>query len=442
MKKTYILDTNVLLSDPNAIFSFADNNVVLPFTVLNELDKFKTRQDELGGNAREVSRKLVGLLKNNKSNFKKGIKLPGGGTLKMVPATNKNALPEELQSDKNDNIILSVCLGIKDAILVTNDFVMRLTAESCGVATEDYKKWANAADNADTLYKGFREIKVSKEQLADLWHCSHLEGNLEDLVADLAPNRLPNEFIIFKNTEKSKPFVVRSLASGVRVVPEEYELTKLKPRNLEQKLALDLLMDPKINLVSAIGKAGTGKTLCVLAAGLEQVLEKRKYKSLIVLRPVQPVGKDIGFLPGTKEEKLEPWVAPIKDNLRFLLTADDGRKSKTAENSLNYYFEKGIIEVEAITFIRGRSIADAYIIIDEAQNLSAHELKTIITRVGTGTKIVLTGDIEQIDNMSVDAISNGLSIAIEKFKDHPIAGHITLLKGERSELATLAADRL
>jgi PhoH-like ATPase len=214
----------------------------------------------------------------------------------------------------------------------------------------------------------------------------------------------------------------------------------LVSRNKEQTLAIDLLLDDSIKLVTLIGKAGSGKTLLSVAAGLNLVLEKKKYKSLVICRPVVPVGNDLGFLPGTKEEKLEPWIAPIKDNLRHLLFS--GRKGKLNEETLQNYFDNGIIEVEAITYLRGRSIADALIIIDEAQNLTAHELKTIITRVGDNTKIILTGDVEQIDNMYIDSVSNGLAIAVEKFKPFTIAGHITLLKGERSALATLAANLL
>ena len=210
---------------------------------------------------------------------------------------------------------------------------------------------------------------------------------------------------------------------------------------MEQRFALDLLLNPSIPLVTVVGSAGTGKTLLAIAAGLHQVLDAKRYKSLIVCRPIQPLGKDIGYLPGTMEEKMEPWVAPIKDNLRYLLSAD-GKKSKRGEETMQMLFENGTIEVEAMTFIRGRSIANAFMIIDEAQNLNAHELKTIITRVGEGTKIVLTGDIEQIDNMYVDSVSNGLTIAIEKFKDSELSGHVTLTKGERSMLATLAANIL
>ena len=214
----------------------------------------------------------------------------------------------------------------------------------------------------------------------------------------------------------------------------------IEARNKEQTFALDLLMDPKVQVITLIGKAGSGKTLCAIAAGLEQVTEKStkntdpKYKKLVVSRPIQPMGKDIGFLPGTMQEKMTPWLAPIQDNLRFLLGDD--------KIALELYLDKGIIELEALTYIRGRSISNAFIIIDEAQNLTIHEVKTIITRVGEGTKIVLTGDIEQIDNAYTDETSNGLAYAVEKFKLYDIAGHVTLQKGERSNVATLAASIL
>jgi PhoH-like ATPase len=206
-------------------------------------------------------------------------------------------------------------------------------------------------------------------------------------------------------------------------------------RNKEQSFALELLMDPDVEVVSLIGQAGSGKTLLAVAAGLEQVLgDDNEYKKLIVSRPIQPLGKDIGFLPGTLEEKMDPWLMPIKDNLEFLLGND--------RDTVKMYFEKGVIEIEAITYIRGRSITNAFIIIDEAQNLTRHELKTILTRVGEGTKIILTGDIEQIDNIYIDETSNGLTYAVEKFKEYDISGHITLQKGERSKVATLAAKIL
>lgn len=441
-KKTFVLDTNILLADPNAILSFQDNEIILPFVVLEELDRHKTNQGEVGLNAREVSRQLHDFLKiADRQTMKRGITLPNGGKLKVVSSSAYiSELSEELGVDKADNHILAVCLGVKKSILVTNDMLLRVKADACGIPNEDYRKNV-VADSIESMYSGVRELVVSKDTLGDLWNKQRDRQFLSEFVHGSIQNLQPNEFIHVKNGGSNKPFLVRQSDTTVRFVPEEYELPKVKPRNLEQRLALDLLMDDSINLVTIVGKAGTGKTLLALAAGLEQVVEKKKYKSLLVCRPVQPLGKDIGFLPGTKEEKMEPWIAPIKDNLRFLLTSD-GRKSKNSDTSLNYYFDRGLIEVEAMTYIRGRSIADAYMIIDEAQNLSAHELKTIITRVGEGTKIVLTGDVEQIDNMYVDSVSNGLAVAVERFKEYDIAGHITLKKGERSKLATIGSKIL
>jgi len=441
-KKTFVLDTNILLADPNAIFSFQDNEIILPFVVLEELDRHKSNQGEIGLNAREVSRQLHDLLKvAERQTMKRGISLPNGGKLKVVSSSGFiSELNEELGVDKADNHILAVCIGVKKSILVTNDMLLRVKADAYGIPNQDYRKNA-VADSIEHMYSGVRELVVPKETLGELWTKQRDRQFLAEFVNSELEGLHPNEFVHVRNGGSNKPFLVRKQDGNVRFVPEEYELPKVKPRNLEQRLAMDLLMDESINLVTIVGKAGTGKTLLALAAGLEQVVEKKKYKSLLVCRPVQPLGKDIGFLPGSKEEKMEPWIAPIKDNLRFLLTSD-GRKSKNSDISLNYYFDRGLIEVEAMTYIRGRSIADAYMIIDEAQNLSAHELKTIITRVGEGTKIVLTGDVEQIDNMYVDSVSNGLAVAVERFKEHDIAGHITLKKGERSKLATLGSKIL
>lgn len=444
VKKTYVLDTNVLLADPNAIFSFEENEIILPFIVLEELDKHKTNQGEVGLNARDVSRKLHDLLKvAERQTMKKGISLPSGGKLKVVSSAEYlHCLDKEAGVDKADNHILAVCLGYKSkkSILVTNDMLLRVKADAYGIPNEDYRKNV-VADSVRNFYSGIKNLEVSQETLADLWKNQRDRDYLLDFVEEKAADLRPNEFLHVQNGGSSKPFLLRKQKNGIKFVPEDYELPKVSPRNTEQRLALDLLMDEKVNLVSIVGQAGTGKTLLTLAAGLEQVIDERRYKSLVVLRPVQPLGKDIGYLPGSIEEKMEPWIAPIKDNLRFLLTSN-GRKSKNSENSLNYYFDRGIIEVEAMTYIRGRSIADAYMIIDEAQNLSVHELKTIITRVGEGTKIVLTGDVEQIDNMYVDSFSNGLAVAVERFKEYDISGHISLERGERSALATLGSKIL
>ena len=448
-KKTYVLDTNVLLADPNALFSFMEHDVVLPFMVLEELDLHKSRQDEIGANARGASRHLHNLVKRkSKQSLGKGVSLPNHGTLRVVSSSKFTIeLQDDLKQDLADNHILIVGLGLakgspgKEIILVTNDVLLRVKADACGLASEEYSKHS-VTESTDSLYPGVREVVLSAEVLAGLWANKMDSTYLTSVIEQHVGACNPNEFILIQNGTSKKPFVVRCLGDSVKYVPEHFELPKVKPRNLEQRLVLDLLMDKNVKLVTCTGCAGTGKTLISLAAGLEQVLEKRKYEMLLVCRPVQPLGKDIGYLPGTKEEKLEPWIAPIKDNLRFLLTNENGKKSKTSENTLNYYFEHGIIEIEAMAYIRGRSISNAYILIDEAQNLSAHELKTIVTRVGEGSKIVLTGDIEQIDNLFVDSVSNGLAVAVEKFKTVPIAGHVSLKHGERSELASIAAKIL
>jgi PhoH-like ATPase len=458
VKKTYVLDTNVLLTDPNALTAFEENDVVLPFVVLEELDRHKVKLDQTGAHARNVSRQIHDLIdKSSKNSLKSGILLSNGSKLKVTSHTDfEGTLKTNLFKDKEsaDNQILIVALGLnqskgataKRTILVTNDMLLRIKANSHGLTTESHEK-QGIVDSVDGMYTGVCDMKISAQEMADLCETQNNKDKFAKTIERIVGAPInPNEFISFtmnNGTGTDEPFIVRYTKKGIKILPEHYQVSEIRPRNIEQKLLMDLLLDPTVKLVTCVGKAGTGKSLCILAAGLEQVLDKKRYKSLIVLRPIQPVGKDVGFLPGTLEEKLEPWIAPIKDNLRFLISQEDGgKKSKNSENVLNYYFEQGIIEVEALTFIRGRSIPNAYILIDEAQNLSAHELKTIITRAGEGTKIVLNGDIEQVDNMSVDSVSNGLAVAVEKFKDSTITGHVTLRNCERSDLAELAATKL
>lgn len=446
MKKTFVVDTNVLLSDGNAIFSFQENDVVLPLIVFEELDRHKDRQDEAGRNARETSRKLSGLT-TDVTSIKDSISLGDNkGKLRILSINQlgyksiHELVPSELQEKSGDNQILAVCKALQidefsqnpeNLVLVTRDILLRLKAKCLGISAEDYKK-LHVAKNAASLYTGVTTIKV--ESLEDFYS----EGKL---IPDITSSSFhENEFVVME-AEGSQGSGLGRYRNGIIHKITEFSPCKIDAKNKEQKFALDLLLDPHVSLVSLAGIAGCGKTLLAIASGLHQVLNQKKYKTLVVCRPIQPLGKDIGYLPGTMEEKMEPWVAPIKDNLRFLLSAE-GKKSKKGEETMQMLFDEGVIEVEALTFIRGRSIANAYIIIDEAQNLNAHELKTIITRVGEGTKVVLTGDIEQIDNMYVDSVSNGLTVAIEKFKDSGMTGHVTLTKGERSSLATLAASIL
>lgn len=445
MKKTFVLDTNVLLSDPNALFSFEENNIVLPMIVLEELDRHKDRQDEVGRNARETSRKLSILTKEHKV-FDGPIPLgEKRGELKILSynflgfSDVKELIPPELEGKSGDNQILAVCRAFQKSnpdttmSLVTRDVLLRLKANALGIPCDDYRK-LHVAKSVSGLYTGMSTLTIELSELETFYQTKELEH-------PLGFGLHPNEFVLFNTNQNDSTALARYAGKGKFKAINTYSPCKIEGRNKEQKFALDLLLNPDIPLVTVVGSAGTGKTLLAIASGLHQVIDTKRYKSLIVCRPIQPLGKDIGFLPGTMEEKMEPWVAPIKDNLRYLLTAD-GKKSKRSEETMQMLFDNGTIEIEAMTFIRGRSIANAFMIIDEAQNLNAHELKTIITRVGEGTKIVLTGDIEQIDNMYVDSVSNGLTIAIEKFKDSELSGHITLVKGERSALATMASQIL
>lgn len=456
MKKTYVLDTNVLLSDANSLFAFQENDVVLPLIVLEELDRHKDRQDDTGREAREVSRRLNVLLKDA-GDISKGIDLGNMGTLFLMSIEQARGkakqsslkvveeLPSELNGKSGDNIILTLCLALREAVdnlvLVTRDVLLSVKAKALGITCETYKRMQVTA-SADTLYSGAMSIE------ADINFNKAYEGKLEfgDLGEFLEEIPYPNQFITVKATTSNQSVLLRYLGPNkcFKVVNKD-SVDKLQTRNKEQQFALDLLLDPEIKLVTLVGSAGVGKTVLAIAAGLEQTIgaKGKVYKSLVVSKPTHPMGgehNNIGFLPGELVAKLDPWLAPIKDNLRFLM--NQGKKTKLGEETLSILFEQGIIEVEALMYIRGRSIANAFMIIDESQSLSAHELKTIVTRVGEGTKIVLTGDVLQIDNPRVDSTSNGLAIAVEKFKNSPLAGHVSLTQGCRSPLATLAAQIL
>lgn len=463
MKKTYVLDTNVLLSDPNSFMSFEDNDVIIPMIVLEELDRHKSRQDEVGQNARSVSRALDDLRKND-SNLYAGVQLKSGGLLKVatIPTTDSIVLPLELQAEsKVDNLIIAFMLKTPGAILVSKDINVRLKCDALQVKCEDYLKMRVASD-PKKFYRGVEVVQVTEELIDQFYVDGSLSLDAVKTIDNKSISAQPNQIIILKNEENGTTVksaitkcVTSSGSSSLLPTLKIDHAFNLKPRNKEQAFSLDLLFDENIKLLTLSGPAGCGKTLLAIAAALEQLKglgNKPRYDKLIVSRPVQPMGRDIGFLPGTLEEKMEPWIAPIRDNINYLVgiqKSQSGRRSASGESKkgFNEYYlqlmqEKGLIEIEALTYIRGRSIPNSFIILDEAQNLSMHELKTIITRVGDNTKIVLTGDIDQIDNTHVDVYTNGLTYAIEKFKSHPIAGHITLQKGERSPLATIASQIL
>ena len=445
-KKTYVLDTSVLLTSAVSVYSFGNNDILIPLKVLEEIDKHKKRQDSVGSNARNVIKIFDEL--REKGNINKGVKIGEGyGKLHVARIPDDEwGLPNELDRTVPDHVILQTALSYSKTmsnpnrmIMVSRDINMRVISDSIGIKSESYDPDV-AISNREEVFKGWREILMDDE-IIDRFY----SGESIYIDKDEHPGVNSNEFLMLISSVNEKRTALARFSSYEEQLRHVRKMDSgifgFSSRNKEQSYALDLLTDDNVKVVSLIGRAGSGKTLCALAAGLEQTLgnprernKEPRYTKMIVSRPVQPMGKDIGFLPGTLEEKMEPWLAPIRDNLQYLLGND--------KMMVQDYLERGIIEIEALSYIRGRSIANAYIIIDEAQNLTRHELKTIITRVGEGTKIILTGDIEQIDNIYINETSNGLVHAVEKFKSYELAGHVTLLKGERSEVATLGAKIL
>jgi PhoH-like ATPase len=440
-KKTYVIDTSVFLSDANCLFRFKNNDIVIPLKVLEEIDKHKKRQDSVGFNARLIIKHLDGL--RSKGSLHKGLRIGKGMGILRVGKASKE-LPADLDFNVPDHQILSVALAEskenqrRKVIVVSRDINMRVIADSLGLISEDYET-NSVVEDKDKVYDGYAELVVDDEFI-EQFYAGEEKFLEEELVAKQKTVLYPNQFIMLISSANPKKTALSRFIdykSPIHKIDSKLECASygIKPRNKEQSFAFDLLFDDSIPLVTLIGKAGSGKTLMAIAAGLEQTLGfgDHKYKKVVVSRPVQPLGKDIGFLPGTMQEKMMPWLMPIQDNLEFILGNKQMFKS---------YLEKGSVEIEALTYIRGRSISNAFIIIDEAQNLTAHEVKTIITRVGENTKVILTGDIEQIDNIYTNETSNGLTYAIERFKTSHLSGHITFKKGERSKIATLASQLL
>jgi PhoH-like ATPase len=435
VKKNYVLDTNVLIHDPRAIFKFEDNDVVIPIYVIEEIDQFKREGTERGRNCRQVARYLDELREKASESLAKGVPLGEGlGMLRVAVPTARGDLPVALDHSAQDHAILKTALDVREAdrskptMFVTMDTNLRIRADALGMEAETYE---NTSVDVDTLDSGINEISVAKDEIDEFFQGGALTPKANGLK--------PNASVVLKDTESQNHTALGRFdgAKGAIVplrVPRE-GVMGIRPKNKEQAFALDLLLDDSIRLVTLVGKAGTGKTLLALAGGLRKVVEDGTFTRMLVSRPVMPMGRDIGYLPGDVDEKLNPWMQPIFDNLEFLY--GKGQRDNSAFHEL---IEGGLVQVEPLTYIRGRSLPHQYLIVDEAQNLTPHEIKTIITRAGEGTKIVLTGDPHQIDNPYVDSASNGLSVVADRFRNERIAGHITLSKGERSELAELAAN--
>ncbi len=440
MKKNYVLDTNVLLHDPRAIFKFEDNDVILPIYVIEEIDQFKREGTERGRNARTISR-LLDEQRGNEGSLSRGVSLEGGGTLRIWIPEKRPQLSVGLDKHSQDQAILQTAIDARDAdkskptVFVSMDTNLRIRADALGIISETYE---NQRVDDDALEQPFYEIEVTGEAIDAFFQ--------EGAVAVPASQALyPNAAVMLRDAAAAGHTALgrfdgaRGQVVALRVSRDG--VLGIRPRNREQSFALDVLLDDTIRLVTLLGKAGTGKTLLAIAAGLKRTTEDGTYSRLVVSRPIMPLGRDIGFLPGDVDEKLNPWMQPIFDNLEFLFSNGNAKNGRNTRGFLEL-LEGGTIQVEPLTYIRGRSLPNQYLIVDEAQNLTPHEVKTIITRCGEGTKIVLTGDPQQIDNPYVDHASNGLSVVAERFKRERIAAHVVLSKGERSELAELAANLL
>lgn len=440
-KKNYVLDTSVYLTDANSLYNFGNNDIFIPLKVLEEIDKHKKRQDSVGINARKTIRSLDEM--RAKGNLQKGVRLEKGkGIVKVISYEVLKGVifPPDLDMNIPDHMIIATAMAIcegatRKTVVVSRDINMRVICDSIGLLAEDYTT-EKVLTCSDELYSGLASHLVDDQVIDRFYDGDDIYIEEDEIKQEWHPNQY---ILMVSNANEKKTCIARFYTHFQplkKIIHSTIPDWKIFSRNKEQAFGIDLLMDPTVKVVSLVGRAGSGKTLCAIAAGLQQTIGLREnhYDRMIVSRPVQPLGKDIGFLPGTMEEKMLPWLMPIQDNLQFLVGGD--------KKTMQMYMEKGKIEIEALTYIRGRSIANAFIIIDEAQNLTAHEIKTIMTRVGEGTKIVLTGDIEQIDNVYVNETSNGLAHAVEKFKFYPLAGHVTFTKGERSEVATLASKVL
>lgn len=462
MIKNYILDTNVLIHFPGCIHTFEDNNIIIPLICLEELDNLKKREGILGYQAREAIREINNV--RQYGNLQDGAKLPNGGTLRVeLNHMNPVHMPDGIDLNKNDNKILTVALNIKktsnkiQTILVTKDLCVAIKAESLDLEVQDYQ---NDKINVDQIYKGYREISLSSAQINKIYH-----GGLS-LNKATGTDVFPNEFFCIKSNDNSSHETLAKF-DGNKIVPLRYSEDKawgLTPKNREQRMAFELLMDEEIHLVTLSGGAGTGKSILSVATALQKVIENNAYDKIILVKPVVSAGESIGFLPGTELEKLKPFMDSFGDAIENLMSEQNKRKadksdtgakaqkkggkfekpSFTVESFLEQYRDAGVIEMKTFSFMRGRTLSNAMVIIDEAQEMTPHLAKMMLTRAGQNSKFIMIGDPSdnQIDNTLVDAKSNGLVYVIEKMKPYQITGHITLDEVERSPLAKIAEECL
>jgi PhoH-like ATPase len=468
--RTFVLDTNVVLHNPDAIFVFKEHHVVIPFTVIEELDKMKRKDDDLGRNARACIRHLDRLRDIGRLNEgvewgrlplqpRAGMSVgPNGRTGTVRIDVNDYERPAAIAENSPDNRIIAVAWHLKQrgipVVFVTKDLSARIKSDTLGVKTEDFQ---NQKVDADRLYTGYLTANAEGSLIDELYRDRLL--SLDRLVEVLAGvtedgetyerELLPNQYVVLKDKDdENHTGLARRLADTDHVIPvtgPRKPVFGIMARNVQQTMALDMLLDDEIRLVTLLGSAGTGKTLLAIAAGMAKVFSEERYDKLLVARPIMPLGRDIGYLPGDKDEKLTAWMQPIFDNLGYLLSTRGtnlSSDSQSTEQRIGKLMADGKLVLEPLTYIRGRSIAHQFMIVDEAQNLTPHEVKTIASRVGEGTKLILTGDIHQIDNPYLDQSSNGLSYTTEKMKGVRLFGHVSLAKSERSELASLAASRL
>jgi PhoH-like ATPase len=440
LSKTFVLDTNVILHNPQSLVSFADNAVLLPIEVLEELDRFKRDHDEKGRNARVAIRMLDNF--RQKGEPGQGFPLDNGGILRITTGIDfEKASDIGLSRSLVDNRILLTAYILQAAgeevIFVSKDINARIKADALGINSVDFEK---QKVDFDRLYQGWHPIDVDKERLDSFYNEKEFSVQADEF--------FPNEFALLVDKANPKHTAMGRYKEEFKILMplifNKMSVMSIRPRNKEQAMAIELLLNNDVNLVTLVGQAGTGKTLLAIAAGLQKVVKDKSYERLLISRPVMPLGRDIGYLPGTKEEKLESWMGPIFDNLEYILNAEkkDKNVKGTTKAQIEKYIKDELIELEAMTFMRGRSIPDSFIIIDEAQNLTPHEVKTIISRAGNDTKMVLTGDPYQIDNPYLDSSSNGLTYCVEKMKGQKMFGHITMTRSERSSLASLAAELL